>query len=61
MVFQEQSGSYIDDDRPANSIARMLWDEGFSSVDKTAALIYSDSDERASFYCTEILGLKMGY
>ena len=61
VVFQEQSGSYIDDDRPANSIARMLWDEGFSSADKTAALIYSDSDERASFYCTEILGLKMGY
>jgi hypothetical protein len=59
-VNAEQSGKYIDKDRATNSLARMLWDDGFSSTDKMAMLIYATADD-VTIYSTEIVGIRKGY
>ena len=59
-VNAEQSGKYIDKDRATNSLARMLWDDGFASTDKMAMLIYATTDD-VTIYCTEIVGIRKGY
>ena len=61
----DQTGRYIDDDRPTNSIARLLWDEGFGSADGNAILIYNfgpydELDSTLSIYCTEVRGIRVG-
>jgi hypothetical protein len=61
----EQTGRYIDDDRPTNSIARLLWDEGFGSADGNAILIYNFGpydklDPTLSIYTTEVRGVRVG-
>lgn len=64
-TIEEQTGRYYDDNRPTNSIARLLWDEGFSSPNG-AILIYNFVPEEdrethpVSIYCTEVLGVKLG-
>ena len=60
----EQTGRYVDDNRPTNSIARLLWDEGFGSPDGNAILIYNfgpydNPDPTLSIYCTEVVGIKL--
>lgn len=64
-TFENQSGRAIDDNRPTNSIARLLWDEGFGSVDGTSIMIYNFLDKEdlstpLSIYSTEVLGIKIG-
>ena len=61
----DQTGRYIDDDRPTNSIARLLWDEGFGSADGNAILIYNfgpydELDPTLSIYSTEVRGIRVG-
>lgn len=61
-TVEEQTGRYYDDDRPTNSIARLLWDEGFSSPDGSSIMIYNFIPEGSplslSIYCTEVVGIK---
>ena len=58
-VIENQSGRYIDDNRPTNSIPRLLWDEGYGSEDKNAILIYLyENDKPATLYFTEVMGIK---
>lgn len=59
-LIEEQNSRTLDKDRPINSIARLLWDEGFGSSDKNGVLIYSEFEDGISFYCTEMLGVKVG-
>ena len=62
-TIEEQTGRYYDDNRPTNSIARLLWAEGFAS---NAILIYNFVPEEdrethpVSIYCTEVVGVKLG-
>ena len=59
--IENQTGRYVDDNRPNNSIARLLWDEGFGSPDKNAVLIYHLANGLpVTIYCTEVLGIKIG-
>ena len=61
-TIEGQTGRYYDDDRPTNSIARLLWDEGFSSPDGSSIMIYNFIPEGSplslSIYCTEVVGIK---
>ena len=62
-IMENQTGKAIDAERPVNSIARMLWDEGFLSPDKHALLIYPDKNvsmNGISIYCTEVRGITRG-
>ncbi|MBQ9713773.1 MAG: leucine-rich repeat domain-containing protein [Clostridia bacterium] len=61
--FENQTGKHIEDDRPKNSISRILWDEGFHSaeLDGNAVLIYPSDENPKRIYCTEVVGLKKGY
>ena len=59
--IENQIGRAVDDNRPTNSIARLLWDEGFNSLDKNGILIYHAKLEiPVTIYCTEVLGIKKG-
>lgn len=59
--IENQIGSYVDDNRPTNSIPRLLWDEGFGSPDKNGILIYNiKNGNPVSIYCTEVRGIKIG-
>lgn len=58
--IKSQNGRKVDEDRPINSIARLLWDEGFGSPDGNAVLIYPiKNGSPATIYCTEVLGIEM--
>ncbi len=59
-VVEQQSGKPIDKDRPINSIARLLWDDGFGSEDGSTILLYSEEPKSSVFYCTEVVGVKVG-
>ena len=55
--IENQTGAHLDTDRTENSLARLLWDEGFNSKDGNGVLIYRlGHQERGSVYCTEVLG-----
>ena len=55
----EQSGRYVDDNRPTNSLPRLLWDEGYGSPDGSAILIYLyEKNKPVNLYCTEVCGIK---
>ena len=59
--LENQSGRQLDMVRPTDSIARLLWSEGFSSEGKRAILIYPsfpDGSISPTIYCTEILGVE---
>lgn len=61
-TIEGQTGRYYDENRPTNSIARLLWDEGFSSPDGSSIMIYNFIPEGSplslSIYCTEVVGIK---
>ncbi len=60
-VFKNQSGRKLDDEKSANSFAAMFWDEGYSSLDGNAFLLYRLNQEElatVSIYCTEVLGIR---
>ena len=59
-IIENQNGRKIDKERPINSIARLLWDEGFSSPDGNAILIYHVDEQDTTpvtIYCTEVRGI----
>ena len=59
--IENQSGKAVDKERPINSIARLLWDEGFGSPDGSSILFYSDDYTIGKqFYCTEAVGVRVG-
>ncbi len=59
---ENQFGRFVDGDRPKNSIARLLWDEGFGSPDGNSILIYPLGVENGvTIYCTEIVAVKNDY
>lgn len=58
--IESQSGKPIDKDRTINSLARMLWDEGFGSADGSTVLFYSENTKSSVFYCTEVVGVRVG-
>lgn len=59
-IVDKQSGKPIDKDRPINSISRLLWDNGFSSEDGSTILLYSEEPKSSVFYCTEVVGVRVG-
>ena len=60
VIQEDQIGGYLDQERPANSIARILWDEGFTSKDKNAILLYPIKDMSPTIYCTEVRAVEKG-
>lgn len=59
--IENQIGRAVDNNRPTNSISRLLWDEGFGSPDKNGILIYhAKLGLPVTIYCTEVVGIKKG-
>ena len=63
VVEKNQNGKRLEKDAEPNCLARLLWDQGFSSAtsaggDGNAFLIYGLTETDISFYCTEVVGLR---
>ena len=56
-TIENQDGLKLDNSKPDNSLARMLYDGGYSSVDGNAILIYHSKNGTASIYSTEVIGI----
>ncbi|MBR2646229.1 MAG: hypothetical protein IKD47_01535, partial [Clostridia bacterium] len=58
LTIENQNGTAIDTNRPINSIGRMFYDDGYSSADGNAILIYHSGSGVASIYTTEVFGVE---
>ncbi|MBQ9714314.1 MAG: leucine-rich repeat domain-containing protein [Clostridia bacterium] len=55
---ENQNGEELSTHQSINSLARILWDNAWSSEDGSSVLFYHNNEgKQVSLYCTEVLGL----